>query len=180
MNSVLHLELEPGNDGRLDDYRDYLDQLAAGRGPSTTLEARSREHASVMVAQLAKHSSKEILILTRDLDDGIYGTAEVLSAVQGFLERHGRITLLHENELPELNRLRTVLRAWEPVSEGRIQVQQVPPRVQTGYKYSFDLGDSRSFRFKPDKNSDQSIFQFNEPAHGAMLREFFFQILSAS
>lgn len=180
MNSVLELDLEPVGDGRLDDYRRYLDQLAAGRGPSTTLETRSGEHASVMVAQLAKHTSKELLILTRDLEDSVYGTDEVLLAVQGFLERGGKIVLLHENLLPETNRLRTVLRSWEPVSEGRVQVKHVPPLIQSGYKYNFDLGDGRSFRFKPKKDGDQSLFQFNETAHGKMLREFFLQILSAS
>lgn len=154
--------------------------------PSEPILNKDSDHASILIRHLIDSAREELRILSGSLDVGIYGAAEVVTALQRFVVRGGVAYFLLDwtpagrpgKSFGDFIEHHPFLDASKKihVDHKALFIDEVPPSVEMRYPYHFLVADDLSFRFEEDKRRQDAVAQFGNKDVAVKLKYRFDEI----
>jgi len=158
----------------IDRYKDTVSSLADKADGKETVLNRSPEHAAVIISAIFKKSNQYVKIITSDLPDVAYGTADVIQSALGFLGRNdkSRIEIICEKDFdPKGSRLLSAINSNGFLD--RVTLFRAPDSVQEVYTVHIVLGDGLHFRVQETREEYSAFAKFGDAERGLRLDDLF-------
>jgi hypothetical protein len=161
----------------LDAYRRMVAEVADA-GDGRVIMNRTAEHAAVVISNIFRRATGSVDILTEQLFDQIYGTPEVLNAVDKFLsaDPSRQIRVVAERSIKGSHPFFAAVKKCRPGFNVRLmssELEKITP-------FHFCVADARNFRFEPDKRKFAAHGRFGVPEIGKELAQTFERFYAAS
>ncbi|MEO5375993.1 MAG: hypothetical protein H7840_17345 [Alphaproteobacteria bacterium] len=154
-------------------YRDDIKAILEGSkaGPVKNL---SIGNAVVLLEYIFVGSTRTVDILCRNLNPEAYDRTELIAAAKAFLVRGGRLRLLVQESLTWSD-VRARVFVERMICHGRIGAFDIrlSDVASAQGAHNFAVGDSRHYRYEPDRTTTEAEADFNDPTRGcAFAKEF--------
>ncbi len=162
----------------LEGYRERVRRLARARDGEPIYNG-SLDHAAIIVEEMFSHATRDVSILTGELNARVYGPDEVVEAARLFLaDSETRVRVMLEEKNNEAAGRHPFRHAF--ADHPHVEFRYVPPQIQETYKFHFMVMDDDSYRFEQDKNQPAAIAAFGDPDGAGSMRHVFGMIWDKS
>ncbi|MEO9683111.1 MAG: hypothetical protein ABJF86_08525 [Tateyamaria sp.] len=163
----------------IDTYTQHIDQMARAMDGSTVLNG-SAEHAAVINERMFTHATRDVRILTRNLDPRVYGTSDLVESAELFLGMPDRKLMIAVENAPAFAKsghpLVTALGDFE-----NFEIREIPKSHHVLVDVNFTVVDGVSYRFERDKSQAVAVACFGDKTDfTTKLTEFFRRIWEIS
>lgn len=153
----------------LDTYRERVQTAKVTRSPDIIFNSTT-SHAAILIEEMFHDAQFDVGMLCRSLNPAIYERADVMNAIQGFLERPGsHLTVMTQTQISAGHKLVDEIFGSDRYSarvtfKGPNELSSIPP-------FNFIVSDGRAYRFERDPESHTAVASFNGRNLAAKLAE---------
>lgn len=162
----------------INEYRQIIEQFARERTNARVSNGLPL-HASILIETMFKSAKAEMRIFTRELDNNVFGNADILAAAEKFISRpYAKLEILlqkSQNEKwasshPLLTKLAELSQSGP---HGNVVVRNAVGSYSNEGTNHFAVMDNDGFRYELDHDGCRAIANFNESRTASKLAEFF-------
>jgi hypothetical protein len=163
----------------LEEYRDKVKRHAAEKNGQAFFNG-SADHAAIIFESLLESANSSIRILSRRLDNAVYGRDTIVQKLIQFLGRDNTsVEILVEDGDADISLSHPFAIALKGHGD-KVSVWQLPESVASSINYRFAVSDN-GYRFQPDKNEKWKAFAaFGDTKGHQKLNELFDSLLQVS
>jgi hypothetical protein len=171
--------IAPQEDADLAEYRDKVQRHATEKNGQAFFNG-SADHAAIIFESLLDGASSKIRLLSRRLDNAVYGRTAIVEKLAKFLrQENASVEILVEDSDADLALSHPFASALKG-HEGKVSVWQLPESVASSINYRFAVSDN-GYRFQPDKSEKWKAFAaFGDTKGHRKLNELFDSLLEIS
>jgi hypothetical protein len=163
---------------QIDEYRRMI-KLFADRKIAIRIPNGRPEHASILMEAMFENATTEVRIFTRDLNEKIYGSAEMLKTVRSFIDRPNSCLkiLFQNNQSLSLVEQHPLLKEINNITSrglhGTIEIKNAVGSYATNEANHFAVMDSDAFRYETNHDGCKAVANFYEPKMAKKLIQAF-------
>ncbi|MDT8448008.1 MAG: hypothetical protein RRB13_14035 [bacterium] len=153
----------------IEKYQEAVEHIAENH-KNVFFENRGSDHASIVLANLIRHSKEEVKIFTEKLDDVVFSLAACEDSLEDFINKSEKKMQVLLEKQPEVmsSALKKVMDAKKKYPS-RFQIKIATQECLDAMHETFEgmghfaLADNSSYRIEVDCKNFKAICNFNDP-----------------
>lgn len=152
----------------IDEYKRMIKLFADGKIAIRIPNGRP-EHASILMQAMFENATSTVRIFTRDLNEKIYGSAEMLKAVRSFIDRpNSCLKILFQNNqslslVEQHPLLKEITNITSSGQHGTIEIKNAVGSYANNAANHFAVMDNDAFRYETNHDGCKAVANFYEP-----------------
>lgn len=143
----------------LEDYEKKFKEALRADAPYFA-QNKDLVHAEIIINEAFKWAGSNIRVLSHELSWLVYGSADFLKIVDGFLAKpnHPKLEVIVESMIDDDHPFLAHMRKSDRLKD---QVEVFRLREKPSHNFNFMIVDDKGFRFEPDREVPEAIVSFH-------------------